>query len=98
MPPEINFGQPQNLSHTTESPWEQAALMENSGDLRNKSGVSTNYDVGAGPNFCSLVSSKSRWLTNALSWPIVPVRWSSSAESRRWNVFCARCSAAELPG
>jgi hypothetical protein len=30
MPLERNFfGQPQKPSHTTESPWEQAALIEN---------------------------------------------------------------------
>jgi phosphatidylglycerophosphate synthase len=50
MPPEINFGQPQNLSHTTESPSEQAAWVENSGDLRSKSAVFTSYDGRSGPS------------------------------------------------
>jgi phosphatidylglycerophosphate synthase len=50
MPPEINFGQPQDLSHTTESPWEQAALIENSADLRSKSAVFTSYDGRSGPS------------------------------------------------
>jgi hypothetical protein len=54
MPPEINFGQPQELSHTTESPLEQAALIGNSADLRSKSAVFTNYDARADPNFCGL--------------------------------------------
>ncbi len=58
MPPEINFGQPQKLSHTTESPWEQAALIENSVDLRSKSAVSTNYDGRSRPQLPQLVSSK----------------------------------------
>jgi phosphatidylglycerophosphate synthase len=58
MPPEINFGQPQNLSHTTESPSEQAAWVENSADLRSKSAVSTNYDGRSRPRFLQLVSSK----------------------------------------
>jgi hypothetical protein len=74
MLPEINFGQPQNLSHTTESPSEQAAWVENSADLRSKSAVSTNYDGRSRPHFCSLYQAKSRWLTSALSWPIVPGR------------------------
>ena len=73
MPPEINFGQPQKLSHTTESPWEQAALIENSVDLRSQSAVFTSEEDGSGP-LCGLVSSKSRWLMSALSWPIAPVR------------------------
>jgi len=54
MPPEITFGQPQKLSHTTESPAKQAAWIENSGDLRSKSAVSTNYDGRSRPDFCSL--------------------------------------------
>ncbi len=58
MPPEINFGQPQKLSHTTESPWEQAALIENSVDLRSKSAVSTNYDGRSRPNCRSLYQAK----------------------------------------
>ena len=59
MPPERNFfGQPQKLSHTTESPLEQAALIENSADLRSKSAVFTNYDGRSRPQFLQLVSSK----------------------------------------
>ena len=42
MPPERTFfGQSQKLSHTTESPSEQAAWVEDSGDLRSKSAVFT---------------------------------------------------------
>ncbi len=36
------FGRSQKLSHTTESPWEQAALIENRPGLAEKSEVSTN--------------------------------------------------------
>ena len=51
MPPERNFfGQSQKLSHTTESPSEQAAWVENSGDLRSKSEVFTSYDGRSGPS------------------------------------------------
>ena len=74
MPPEINFGQPQELSHTTESPLEQAAWVENSADLRSKSAVFTNYDGRSGPISAAWYQAKSRWLMSALSWPIAPVR------------------------
>src|SRR5207244_4849473 len=73
MPPEINFGQPQKLSHTTESPWEQAALVENSADLRNRARCLLITTGRSSPNFCSLYQAKSRWLTNVLSWPISPL-------------------------
>src|SRR4030095_11848659 len=53
-----NFGQPQELSHTTESPLEQAGLIENSADLRSKSAVFTNYDARAALPLLRLESSK----------------------------------------
>ena len=58
MPPEIDFGQPQDLWHTTESPWEQGALIENQRGLAEKSEVSTNYDGRGAPLIFGLVSSK----------------------------------------
>ena len=73
MPLETDFGQPQDLWHTTESPLEQATLGRKQQDLRSKSAVFTSDRAGADP-LCGLVSSKSRWLMSALSWPIAPVR------------------------
>ena len=59
MPPERTFfGQSQKLSHTTESPWEQGALIENQRGLAEKSEVSTNYDGRGAPLIFGLVSSK----------------------------------------
>jgi len=42
-------------------------------DLRSKNAVFTSDEGRSGP-LCGLVSSKSRWLMSALSWPIAPVR------------------------
>ena len=39
MPPEIDFGQPQDLSHTTESPWEQTAWVKTAGLAESERGV-----------------------------------------------------------
>ena len=65
-------------------------------DLRSKSAVFTNYDARAAPNFCGLNQVKLRWLMNALSWPIAPVRWLSFAESRHSSACCGHCNVAEL--
>jgi phosphatidylglycerophosphate synthase len=59
MPPARNFfGQPQKLSHTTELPSEQAALIENSAGLRKRARCLLITTPEWGPNFLQLVSSK----------------------------------------
>jgi len=65
--------------------------------LAQKGEVSTNYHGWRKPISAACIT-KSRWLTNVLSWPIAPGRWSNCVESQQWNAFCVRCSAAELRG